>query len=72
MWHHRPTAPTAIANGPYLLVVPLVHDVVEMVPQGGFVGGCVGDAFAEIEHEGGETCGGEVDFLVVGDLADRA
>ena len=30
------------------------------------------DSLGEIEDQGGEAGGGEVDFLVVGDLADGA
>jgi hypothetical protein len=43
-----------------------------MVLQRGGVGGFGRDVFEEFEHDGGVACGREVDFLVVGDFADRA
>ena len=49
--------------------VALGDDVVEMEVQRGEVGG-LGDALSEVDGYGGEACGGEVDFLVVRDLAE--
>jgi hypothetical protein len=43
-----------------------------MVLQRGGVGGFGRDVFEEFEHDGGVACGGEVDFLVVGNFADSA
>lgn len=46
--------------------------VVEMVLESFFVGGELGYALGEVDGQGGEAVGFEVDFLVVGDLADCA
>ena len=46
--------------------------VVEMVLESFFVGGELGHALGEVDSEGGEAVGFEVDFLVVGDLPDCA
>ena len=43
-----------------------------MIPQRLVIGGHVRDALGEVEHDACETMGVEVDFLVVGDLADGA
>ena len=59
-------------DGPDLFRVLFVDDVVEVVAECFFICGRVGDALAEVENEGGEAGGREVDFLVVGYLADCA
>ena len=46
--------------------------VVEVVLESFFVGGELGHALGEVDVEGGEAVGFEVDFLVVGDLPDCA
>lgn len=43
-----------------------------MKPQRLVVGGDVADALGDVEDDAGEAGGVEVDFLVVGDLADGA
>ena len=43
-----------------------------MVLESFFVGGELGYALGEVDSDGGEAIGFEVDFLVVGDLSDCA
>ena len=43
-----------------------------MKPQRLVVGGDVADALGDVEDDAGEAGGVEIDFLVVGDLADGA
>lgn len=54
-------------------LIPLGNDIREVELQGFGVGVWARvDALGEVEEEGSEAGGGEVDFLVVGDLANRA
>lgn len=50
----------------------LVHDIFEVELQSLFVGGRFRDAFSDLDDDGAEAGGVEVDFLVVWDFADVA
>ena len=59
-------------DGPDLSCVAFSDYVVEMVLESFFVGSELGYALGEVDGEGAEAVGFEVDFLVVGDLPDCA
>ena len=61
-----------LKNGYDLSCVTFGDYVVEVVLESFFVGGELGHALGEVDVEGGEAVGFEVDFLVVGDLPDCA
>ncbi len=61
-----------LRDGQDLSCVTFGDYVVEMVLESFFVGGELGHALGEVDVEGGEAVGFEVDFLVVGDLPDCA
>ena len=61
-----------LRDGRDLSCVTLSDYVVEVVLESFFVGGELGHALGEVDIEGGEAVGFEVDFLVVGDLPDCA
>ena len=61
-----------LRDGRDLSCVTFGDYVVEMVLESFFVGGELGHALGEVDVEGGEAIGFEVDLLMVGDLPDCA
>ena len=61
-----------LRDGRDLSCVTFGDYVVEVVLESFFVGGELGHALGEVDVEGGEAVGFEVDFLVVRDLPDCA